>query len=395
MTKRRASLFLVASGAVAAIASLVLLVGAWSSDDADAAILVPATVLAAALLVGAAALIALEVAQAREAMTTLRLLRERTKHLQERTGELHRRLDAVGKATTTGLDTASRAHTDLAGSLRDTRDALELAAETVTAEVRETALLHRANLKAVIEEMLELVDAIEQIAPSQRREPIDASGGGPAPAGRGERGGSSLRDGFTPVESLLELSAILQPRVPLEHPGPADVDFDVLRFLVRHIAQHHPAHVVEAGAGLSTIVIGLALKREGKGHLTSFTSNETVYEDTLRQVGANQLDAFVDVVRAPLVRVEGTDAFAYEPLDGSAATPADLLVIDAAHRSFVGTNIGPIVEALAAPGATVVIGDILAGAESRAMDEWFGDGGAFALSWVDRAGRTAAVRLPA
>ncbi|GHC97281.1 hypothetical protein GCM10007079_50670 [Nocardiopsis terrae] len=79
---------------------------------------------------------------------------------------------------------------------------------------------------------------------------------------------------------------------------------DVLRLLVRLIDRHRPELVVECGSGASSVWIGYALRRAGRGRLVAIEHEARYAEISRDLVAAHGLDDIVEVRHAPLTEVE-------------------------------------------------------------------------------------------
>lgn len=84
----------------------------------------------------------------------------------------------------------------------------------------------------------------------------------------------------------------------LPHLGSWKADVGFLRHIVREIERLRPAHVVELGAGASTLVAARALALHGGGQLHSFDQHGGFVDATRAWLGDNGLS--VDIRHAPL-----------------------------------------------------------------------------------------------
>ena len=79
---------------------------------------------------------------------------------------------------------------------------------------------------------------------------------------------------------------------------------DVLRVVVRHIDRLRPELVVECGSGASSVWIGYALRRAGRGRLVTIEHEAGYAEQTRDLVADHDLDDIVEVRHAPLTEIE-------------------------------------------------------------------------------------------
>ena len=109
-----------------------------------------------------------------------------------------------------------------------------------------------------------------------------------------------LAQTYRQIEALVMLTKCL----PLRHPLPPMRGFavspDLALLLYELVHEHHPSLVVECGSGVSSLVIGYALKVVGAGHLISFEHDARAAERSLALVGRHGLERQVQIVHAGL-----------------------------------------------------------------------------------------------
>ncbi len=88
------------------------------------------------------------------------------------------------------------------------------------------------------------------------------------------------------------------PHDALPHLGSWKADVGFLRHIVREIARLRPAHVVELGAGASSLIAARALQLHGGGQLTSFDQHGGFVDATRNWL--NDYGLSVDIRHAPL-----------------------------------------------------------------------------------------------
>src|SRR3546814_4870421 len=81
------------------------------------------------------------------------------------------------------------------------------------------------------------------------------------------------------------------PHDALPHLGSWKADMGFLRHIVREIARLRPAHVVELGAGASTLIAARALALHGGGRLTSFDQHDGFVQATRNWLADHGLTA--------------------------------------------------------------------------------------------------------
>lgn len=115
------------------------------------------------------------------------------------------------------------------------------------------------------------------------------------------------------------------PHDALPHLGSWKADVGFLRHIVREIARQRPAHVVELGAGASSLIAARALQLHGDGRLTSFDQHGGFVDATRQWLADHRLD--VDIRHAPLSHESADWPGRWYALDG-VPDQIDLLIID-------------------------------------------------------------------
>jgi hypothetical protein len=117
--------------------------------------------------------------------------------------------------------------------------------------------------------------------------------------------------------------------LPLRHPLPpmrgSSVSPDLALLLYELVDTHLPSLVVELGAGVSTLVLGYALERVGRGRLIAFEHDAAQAQHAASLVRRHRLERQVQVVHAGLqeTRLAGEAWQWYGPRDrGDAGRPA-------------------------------------------------------------------------
>jgi hypothetical protein len=144
---------------------------------------------------------------------------------------------------------------------------------------------------------------------------------------------AALDNHFRQVEALLSLYATLEPRAPLPATRGWSACPDLLLEAVKEIQLRRPRLVVECGSGVSTVVLGLALKRlAGAGRLVALEHDPEHAEQTRAWLRANELTEVCEVVFAPLTAMDiGGTTFAWYDLERARAAitePVGLLLVD-------------------------------------------------------------------
>lgn len=112
---------------------------------------------------------------------------------------------------------------------------------------------------------------------------------------------SLLGDSITETQGLVQLTALNQP-YPMPFGGSWALTPDAAALLAREIFIRRPDIIVELGSGVSTLMVGRLLQQMGCGHLISLDHDPGWAEETRRNILANGLQDYVEVLDAPLTR---------------------------------------------------------------------------------------------
>jgi len=154
---------------------------------------------------------------------------------------------------------------------------------------------------------------------------------------------------------------------------------DVLRVLARAIDAAKPDLVVECGSGASSIWLGYALRRAGRGRLVALEHDEHYAALSRALVSAYELDDVVEVRYAPLTEQSAGRASTqpwYDPAAIDDLSGIGVLFIDGPPDHVAPMARYPAIPLLldrCAPDATIVLDDA-ARAEERAIgDRWLAE----------------------
>lgn len=157
------------------------------------------------------------------------------------------------------------------------------------------------------------------------------------------------RDLYRQVEALHSIYRTLD----LEHGLPPmrawAVSPDLAAHLLRHVRIHKPGVIVEAGSGVSTLLLALSAERAGRGEIIAFEHDEHFALETeklLEEYGVRHRER---VLVAPLVttRVGAADYPWYDTSRFSIDEPIGLLLVDGPPGSIGPQSRYPAVPVLA------------------------------------------------
>lgn len=135
---------------------------------------------------------------------------------------------------------------------------------------------------------------------------------------------------YRQIEALFSLFFTFKPNLPLPETRDWAASPDLLRKITELVFLNKPELVVEAGSGVSTLLIAYSLKQIGKGKLISLEHDGNYAQVTQNLILQHGLDSVATVVHAPLetVSIDGRDWFWYQTHSLKFAEKIDLLIID-------------------------------------------------------------------
>jgi predicted O-methyltransferase YrrM len=164
---------------------------------------------------------------------------------------------------------------------------------------------------------------------------------------------------------------------PLPFGGGYPMTADALAELDRIVIEERPEVVCELGGGLSTLIIGLTLKRLGHGRVISLDHDEHWAAATQRRVDVLGIGDLVSVLHAPLVEQRfGDEHRPWYDLEGRLPdAPINLLVVDGPPGALDPAGLArwpalPALVARLAPDAVVFVDDADRDGERRMVERW-------------------------
>ena len=139
--------------------------------------------------------------------------------------------------------------------------------------------------------------------------------------------GEAVND-FRQVESLFYLTSLLQPDPPLPDTRDGAASPDFLKKILELMAERRPALVVEAGSGVSTLVVAYNLRRLGGGRVIAL-EHDPVFAKTARDwISLHRLEKFASVIDAPLRPASTGSQPWYDTSVMNLEGPIDMLIVD-------------------------------------------------------------------
>jgi len=112
---------------------------------------------------------------------------------------------------------------------------------------------------------------------------------------------SLLGNSISETQGLVQLTGLNQP-YPMPFGGSWALTPDAAAILAREIAIRKPNIIVELGSGVSTLMVGRLLQQMQHGRLISLDHDPGWAEETRRNIVANGLQDYVEVLDAPLTK---------------------------------------------------------------------------------------------
>ncbi|HOX43090.1 MAG TPA: class I SAM-dependent methyltransferase [Myxococcota bacterium] len=202
---------------------------------------------------------------------------------------------------------------------------------------------------------------------------------------------------YRQLEALLQLQRVLPGDTPLPPFRDWAISPDFALSLAGLLLTHRPGLVVELGSGLSSLVIGMMLRRIGRGQLLSLESDATFAARTRQQIALAGLEDRVEVRHAPLRehRLQGETWAWYDFSADALGEPIDLLVVDGPPRTvhpLVRYPAVPVLHGKLSPKAIVLLDDARREGETQVVARWQREFPEFELELLPHEKGTAVLR---
>lgn len=163
------------------------------------------------------------------------------------------------------------------------------------------------------------------------------------------------------------------------------------------VLREKPDKVVELGSGVSTIVVGYALRSVGRGTITSLDHDEHYANRTRREIEHHGLQGVTTVKHNPLgpVLLKDKEWIWYQDARSNLSQPIDLLVVDGppfATGKLARYPAVPIFHDLLTAKAVVVLHDLYRKDEQRIVRDWLAEFPDFKVSYIETPKRVAVLR---
>jgi predicted O-methyltransferase YrrM len=157
---------------------------------------------------------------------------------------------------------------------------------------------------------------------------------------------------FRQVESLFYLTSLLRPDPPLPDTRDGAASPDFLKKILELMGERRPALVVEAGSGVSTLVIAYNLKRLGGGRVIALEHDPAFAKTARDWISLHRLEEYASVIDAPLQSASpGTQPW-YDTSTLNLDAPIEMLIVDGPPAT-----IGPMARYPALPVLHALLAD--------------------------------------
>lgn len=177
------------------------------------------------------------------------------------------------------------------------------------------------------------------------------------------------------TQDFAQLLALTQPRLPLPARTSWSIKPDLCNLLFETVSSERPALIVEAGSGLSTLVMAMALK-QGKiaGKILSLEASREYAEATVALLRRHGVSDYAQVIHAPLEDcLVGGETLAWYSLNRVCfPVPVDLVFVDGpVTRSWKSRYPAlPLLLPKLRDGASFVLDDGSRKEERLMIDHW-------------------------
>jgi predicted O-methyltransferase YrrM len=193
---------------------------------------------------------------------------------------------------------------------------------------------------------------------------------------------------YSQIDALFSIHALINIRHPLPTMRGWPVSPDFVKMLMTLILDEKPGTIVETGSGVSSIVAGYCLEKNGTGTLVSYEHDEEYAGVSLSNIESHRLGRVVTVVHAPLRKINVHDEtyIWYDPLCINVQNKIDLLVIDGppGHLQRMARYPAlPVFFDRLSDHAVVLLDDAAREDEKIIVERWLKEYGCFRSEYVE------------
>jgi predicted O-methyltransferase YrrM len=217
--------------------------------------------------------------------------------------------------------------------------------------------------------------------------------------GKLERLERQTREGFVQVEALFNvfLGAGVSKPLPALRQGAVFPDFAAV--ILRHLVEARPRTILELGSGVSTLIIGYAIRTlELDCQFISVEQDAAFCERYRRRLRAHGLEGYVQIVHAPIGQVllkTGSQRW-YDLSSVSLPEQLDLVVVDGPSHDVADLArypAWPVLRPRLHAGSLLLTDDANLAEERESLRRWQTEDSTLSVELLDTAKGSAACRL--
>lgn len=199
----------------------------------------------------------------------------------------------------------------------------------------------------------------------------------------------SVKDSYRQTEALFSLFSRLQFRAPLPAMRGWAISPDFANVILSEMERNKPKVVLETGSGLSSVLIGYCLERQGGGQLIALEHEAKYLHQTQHNLQVHGVQSFVQLRHAPLIpfTMDGKQWQWYDllVLDLATLPQIDLLIVDGPPGGTQPMVRYPALNILfdrLAPNAVILVDDYCREDEKEMVARWMTEHPEFTLETV-------------
>ncbi len=180
---------------------------------------------------------------------------------------------------------------------------------------------------------------------------------------------------YKQTESFTNIVKVLPLIAPLPSLRHFAVSPDLAKILVDKIIEKQPKQILECGSGVSSLIMGYALKLNKQGSLISLESDEECYSKNQHEIKKHQLEGVVSLIHAPLkpIKIEDKEWQWYDTAFYQSLETIDLLFVDGPFfktQSLARYPALPLLFDKLSPNAIIVVDDMIRPDEQQIVQKW-------------------------